>query len=86
MSNNQGDMVIDEDVMRRCVGHVLPGVEDFSGLDTRFDEIGLDSMLLAELIVQLEEETDGMLDLHVTGRLETLRDLMLSLRPLREAE
>jgi acyl carrier protein len=77
----KNDIVIDEPMMRRAVGHVVPDFSEYAGLDTRFDALGLDSLLLAELIVKLEEETASMLDLRATERLATLRDLTMALHP-----
>ena len=52
--------------------------------DTRLDDLEWDSLVLAELIVQLEEESNTLLDLLPTNRLETLGDFCRALQPVQQ--
>lgn len=50
--------------------------------DSKFDDLGMNSLSLAELIVELEEVLGRQLELQETGQLETLGDLCRALRPI----
>lgn len=52
--------------------------------DTRFDEINMDSLQLAELIVELEEILGKQLEFTEIDQLETLGDLCHALRAIGE--
>jgi acyl carrier protein len=49
---------------------------------TRLADLEVDSLVVAELIVELEDETDTLLDLIPVARLNTFGDLCEALRPL----
>lgn len=48
---------------------------------TRLDVIGVDSLLIAEIIVELEERLNTLLELDHGTRLQTFADLLAALRP-----
>ena len=48
---------------------------------TRMESVGVDSLLIAEIIVELEQRLDTLLELHSGTRLETFADLRAALRP-----
>jgi acyl carrier protein len=54
------------------------------GFDTKFEDIGMDSLQLAELIVELEEALGKELELVADDQLETLGDLCRALRAVGE--
>ncbi|MCX0246597.1 phosphopantetheine-binding protein [Streptomyces drozdowiczii] len=49
---------------------------------TRLESIGVDSLLIAEIIVELEERLEVLLELRSGTRLETLAELHSSLTPV----
>ncbi|WP_406455761.1 phosphopantetheine-binding protein [Streptomyces sp. NBC_00876] len=83
---------IPEETMRDAVSAVLavrlPGgeshVPDFtvSGpQSTQLESVGVDSLLIAEVIVELEERLETLLELRSGTRLETFADLHSALTP-----
>ncbi|MFB7667289.1 phosphopantetheine-binding protein [Kitasatospora sp. NPDC056138] len=80
---------ISEEAIRGAVRRTLTAASraevDFN-IDTRLDDLDLDSLLIAEVIVELEEELDVLLDLHISESLLTLGDLARALRPVRSSE
>jgi acyl carrier protein len=79
-------MLISEEAMRSVLERVLDDagnarLEQYS-FDSTLEEVGLDSLLIAGVIVELEEELDVLLDLQATERLVTLGDLCRALRPV----
>ncbi|WP_055587023.1 phosphopantetheine-binding protein [Streptacidiphilus griseoplanus] len=80
------DILISEEAMRSVLGRVLDDADNARPVQYSFDstleEVGLDSLLIAGVIVELEEELDVLLDLQATERLVTLGDLCRALRPV----
>ncbi|WUS99728.1 acyl carrier protein [Streptomyces sp. NBC_00708] len=83
---------IPEQVMREAVSAVLAvrlpdgenHVPDFTvggPRSTPLESIGVDSLLIAEIIVELEERLDVLLELRSGTRLETLAELYSALAP-----
>jgi acyl carrier protein len=69
---------VTEDALCRAVRRVLAvdrDRDDPVAPDSRLDQLGLDSLLLAETIVELEEELGVLLELRPRNRMETVRDL-----------
>ncbi|QMU78284.1 hypothetical protein GXW83_23840 [Streptacidiphilus sp. PB12-B1b] len=78
--------VISEDSICRAVRRALADradSDDSYNLDTRIDDLDLDSLLIAEVIVELEEELNILLDLRMTERMTTLGDLARALHQVR---
>jgi acyl carrier protein len=79
--------VVSEDVLKRVARRVVTDSQASDGLeytfDTRLTDLAFDSIVLAELIVELEHELGTMLDITAPGRLDTLGDLCRALRPVR---
>jgi acyl carrier protein len=78
--------IISEDVLKRVARRVVTDSQASDGLeytfDTRLIDLAFDSIVLAELIVELEHELGIMLDITAPGRLDTLGDLCRALRPV----
>jgi acyl carrier protein len=74
--------VLNDAMSRVCAtGDASSAQFDF---DTRFADIGMDSLQLAELIIELEEILGARLELLGDGQLETLGDLCRALGPMGE--
>jgi acyl carrier protein len=73
------------DAMSRVSVDVSPPSPDYD-FDTRFDDIGMESLEIAELIVELEEILGKQLDLVDIDRFQTLGDLCRSLRAIGELQ
>jgi acyl carrier protein len=88
VANDDDELVYSEVIITRsdlkdAVSRVLVDVTPPSSgydFDTRFDDIGMDSMQVAELIVELEEILGKQLDLVDVEQFQTLGDLCRSLR------
>ncbi|MFD7708860.1 acyl carrier protein [Streptomyces sp. NPDC059786] len=85
-----------ENVMREAVSAVLAvhlpqeesGIPPFDLVgpqSTNLESMGLDSLLIAEIIVELEERLGTLLELRSGTRLETLADLWAALGPAEPA-
>jgi acyl carrier protein len=89
------DPFVPEEMMREVVEIVLevqtdPTTErgilgvaadhDLSGY--RLEDLGLNSLLMAEVIVEVEQRLDTLLELVVETPLQTLADLRQALRPV----
>lgn len=64
---------------------VLTSPEDGAAqvaFDTRMRDFGFDSLLIAELIVELEHEAGTLMDLAPVNRMDTFGDLCRALRPV----
>lgn len=55
---------------------------DARGFDVRIDDLGVDSLVLAELIVAIEDELGSMLELGENFQFVTLGDLCQALQPM----
>jgi acyl carrier protein len=77
---------INEAKLRKLVQRVLVDEEnvlvDSCKFETELDELGFDSLALAEFIVLLEDELGVMLELREFARLVTLGDVCHALQPV----
>jgi acyl carrier protein len=77
---------VTEDQLRRALKRMVISMPADCAVDicfdTRTEDLGLDSLLIAELIVELEQESETMLDLAPVDRMDTLGDLCRALRPV----
>jgi acyl carrier protein len=71
---------VTEAVLRAALRRVMPVEGDVVALDTSLEALQIDSLLLAELVVEIEEELSMLLELDVQHRIETLLDLRRALR------
>ena len=69
---------------RRALVDPSPGGGGYT-FDLRLSDLNVDSLAVAELVVELEQELGTLLDLAPTDRLDTLGDLCRALRPTRLA-
>jgi acyl carrier protein len=55
-------------------------------LDSRLDELGIDSLIMAELIVELEDQLSVLLEIRPDGQLNTVADLRNIVQPVSALE
>jgi acyl carrier protein len=72
-----------KDAMSRISINAAQAGPDYD-FDTKFDDIGMDSLQVAELMVELEEQLGKQLDLVDIDKFETLGDLCRALRVVGE--
>jgi acyl carrier protein len=66
------------------VSALTEGIEVDCDFDTKIVDLGIDSMQLVELIIELEEIVGTQLELRVIDQLETLGDVCRALSPIGE--
>lgn len=83
MTNTSADTSVPVEALCRTARRTLAveAVGDTADLgpDSRLDELGVDSLALAEIMVELEEDLSVLLELRPDARLETIRDLSRAL-------
>ncbi|MEU7935358.1 acyl carrier protein [Micromonospora echinofusca] len=85
MESIHADTVIDEETLDVVVKRVLavppPGAAPRYTDAMQLAELEIDSLVVAELIVEFEQELGVLLDVVAVDRMETLGDLCRALRP-----
>ncbi|MGX7674489.1 acyl carrier protein [Plantactinospora sp. DSM 117369] len=85
MESTRVDTVIDEKALDAVVKRVLtgppPGAAARYAGAMRLVDLEIDSLVMAELIVEFEQELGVLLDVVAVDRMETLDDLCRALRP-----
>lgn len=67
--------------LRRVLEVREPEVRVELAMDTRLDELNVDSMLLAEFVVELEERMSMLFEFHPADLLVRVGDLLDAVRP-----
>ncbi|MEO3927799.1 acyl carrier protein [Micromonosporaceae bacterium B7E4] len=85
MDSIRADTVIDEKALDAVARRVLtvppPGAASRYAGAMRLVDLEIDSLVMAELIVEFEQELGVLLDVVAVDRMETLGDLCRALRP-----
>ncbi|MEU4773145.1 acyl carrier protein [Micromonospora sp. NPDC023644] len=85
MESTHADTVIDEETLDVVVKRVLavppPGAAPHYTAAMQLAELEIDSLVVAELIVEFEQVLGVLLDVVAVDRMETLGDLCRALRP-----
>ena len=84
---HSAEVLITPQALKEAMSRVYINDNSYDGdcdFDTKFEDIGMESLQLAELIVELEEIVGKELDLVANDQLETLGDLCRALRAVGE--